>query len=815
MKKLHPNKQETGLVGLEHSYPMEYEGSYNDFDYDGASSPDDEKNILWAFVSTIQKHWLLILVINLVVTALAIVYVAQKPNFYRAEARIQVNSEINPAAGANSGGNPIIVSNAGADPSYFATQLQILEGAGLMRRVIKTLDLENNQEFLRPKQNKTTTIWGNVKTMFGFSESMDSLKNKPSPNRTPNTLNLKAAESTDLDQEIESLAPFVDRLKGGLAISPVLDSRTSIRETRLIDVEFTHQDPTVAAKIANAIGDAYVLQNLEQKIQSNASAGDFLQKRVAELQAGIRSGEERLINYSRVNQVIPPSSDQNTVVQRLSNLNAQVGQAENDRIAAQTIYQAALQNQMWSTSAENKDSQVVGLESKLNELRQKLAQLKTEYTDDWYEVVQTKEQISKVESQLNSIRKRASDTQLATLKQTLFETTERERLLKENFDKQRSEVIRQNEASINYNIIQQEIDTNKNLLNGLLQRSKENEVVLAGTPNNVLVLDRALTPNGPAGPERTRSIVLAFFASLGLGLGLAFVLEWFNDSITHTEDVEQRLGLPLLASIPMVPESFAKRLLPKSLSLRLKKSKIERHYDLELFERPLFLESYMQLGAYLLLSNPNQSTKSILITSAEEGEGKTITALNLALSLAKTKGKVLIIDADLRRPRIHHIKNLSNKVGLSTLLSLSEIDHEAIDQAIQKDPTCNLDILTAGKHSVNPGNLLSSKEMATLLKKLSGIYSHILIDSPPVLYFADSAIMSTLTDSVVIVVRDGISSKEIILKAKNVLEKVGANIVGIVLNGVPIRQTNYYKYTEYQSEEMIPPTVGNGYLKLQ
>jgi succinoglycan biosynthesis transport protein ExoP len=297
MKKLHPNKQETGLVELERSYPMEYEGSYNDFDYDGASSTDDEKNILWAFVSTIQKHWLLILLINLVVTALAIVYVAQKPNFYRAEARIQVNSEINPAAGANSGGSPIIVSNAGADPSYFATQLQILEGAGLMRRVIKTLDLENNQEFLRPKQNKTTTIWGNVKSMFGFGASMDSLQNKPSPNKTSNTLNLKAAESTNLDQEIESLAPFVDRLKGGLAISPVLDSRTSMRETRLIDIEFTHQDPAVAAKIANAIGDAYVLQNLEQKIQSNASAGDFLQKRVAELQAG-RAADQLLTSES-------------------------------------------------------------------------------------------------------------------------------------------------------------------------------------------------------------------------------------------------------------------------------------------------------------------------------------------------------------------------------------------------------------------------------------------------------------------------------------------------------------------------------------
>jgi uncharacterized protein involved in exopolysaccharide biosynthesis len=187
----------------------------------------------------------------------------------------------------------------------------------------------------------------------------------------------------------------------------------------LIEVTYTHGDPEVAAKIVNSIGDVYVLQNLENKIKTNTSAGDFLQKRVAELQSLIRQGEERLINYSKNNQIVSLNEGQNTVVQRLSDLNQQLGQAENARITAQTAYQAALQNKMRDAVTQSQDSQVMTLEGRLGELRQRLAQLKTEYTDEWYEVVQTKQQIALIEEQLITLRKRAVDIQTATLEERL------------------------------------------------------------------------------------------------------------------------------------------------------------------------------------------------------------------------------------------------------------------------------------------------------------------------------------------------------------------------------------------------------------
>lgn len=798
MKRLNGLNQNNEPTALEVPYTVYPDELVSD-GYYGSGKEGDEKHFFRNIFLTIRKHWFLILGLNFLVTASAIVYVAQKPSYYRANARVQVNSELNPALSGDSGKGAVIVNNPGSDPAYFATQLQILEGSGLMRRVIKTLDLENNEAFLYPQKNKQLTIWQNVKKMFGFYTPPVQTQAELFSEPKKNNLSLKDDSSIDPDKEAEKLLPYVRLLQSGLDVSPVKDTRTSAKETRLIDIKYTHQDPVIAAKIANAIGDAYVLQNLERKVETNASAGDFLQKRVAELQSQIRLGEERLLNYAKSNQIISLDQSQNTVVQRLSSLSGELGQAENQRIAAQAAYQAAMQNQMWGASAEKKDPQVVALEEKLNNLRQNLAQLKMEYTDDWYEVVQTKKQIEGVESQLFVLRKRATDIELGALKERLSEAAARENVLRSAFNAQRAEVVRQNEASINYKIIQQEVETNKQLLDGLLQQSKQNEAIMSGIRNNVLVLDRAMTPGQPAGPDRNRTVLMAFIASLAVGFGLAFMIDWMNDSVKHTDNNESLLGLPLLATIPLAPSSLGKKLL--SSGFRGKTRRLKRYYDLSLFEKPLYAESYLQLGTYLMLSIAGGPPKTVLVTSAEESEGKTITALNLAESLAKTRGKVLLIDADLRGPRLHQIKDLPNRSGLTELLASKEVADELIEQTIKKTPGDNLHILTSGERTVNPANLLSSEEMRNLLNRLSNFYSHIVIDSPPVLYFADSIILSTLVNSVVLVVRDHKSSKQNVLRVKKTLQNVGANITGMVINGVPTGRAGYYNYNYYELPE--------------
>ncbi len=815
LQSLAPSRQPNEALKNEANYPSNYEGIYTE-GYYGAAQQGDEKQLLSGFFSILKKYWFLILSFNLLITAASIIYVAQKPDFYQAAVIIQVNAENNPAAGVSrEGGSAVIVNNPGNDPVYFTTQLQVLEGTGLLRRVAKTLDLEHNRNFLDPQYARRLTVWQSVGRMFGFYRPPAIEQTASKTNETvENKLNLNSEKPLDPDIETEKYAPIVARLKKNLSVLPVKDMRTANRETRLIEVQYTHEDPQVAAKIVNAIGDAYVLQNLEQKIQMNASAGDFLQKRVAELQSGIRLGEERLINYSKNNQIVSLDAGQNTVVQRFTDLSMKLGQAENDRINAQTAHQAALQNQMRSATAESKDPQVVGLEARLGDLRQKLAQLKTEYTDDWFEVVQTKKQIESVENQLLSIRKRASDIQIATLEERLNESVARERELRSSFEQQRGEVIRQNEASINYRIIQQEIATNKTLLDGLLQRSRENDVILNGMPNNVLVADRAAVPDGAAGPERMRNVLLAFLVSLLVGGGLAFMLDWLNDSVHNSDTIESDLGLPLLAAIPFAPLGLKKRLLPENLLARLKNKQRQNQYNLAGFEKPEFSEAYLQLRTHLMLSTAGGPPQLILVTSGAEGEGKSLTALNLATSLAETGSNVLLIDADLRFPRIHILKELNNDLGLTTLLTIKDVHEALVYEMIQKDVNSNLHVLTAGERTVNPANLLCSEEMQSLLKILSAKYTHIIIDSPPVLYFADSQILATLVDAVIVVVRDNVSSKQMVLKAKKMLNIVGAKIVGMVLNATPRKWTKYHNYNYYNSDEEFPPESGYQTLKL-
>ena len=769
-------------------------GSYRASGYGyGTDGGETEVNLLDYWRAVRKRLWMVIGVAALI-TTLASIYVARKPDVYEASSRVQVDLENNPMYAGKT--TPYIYSPVN-DPAYFNTQLQILTSPGLLRRVVKTLDLEHNQGFLRPQSAQPHSTWKTIMRMWGVG-GPDKKDESKQPKELPLTATMAPATSSEDLAEAKRLAPYVGALQGGLKVEPVRESRGGLyKETRLIDISYQHGDPATAAKVTNAVADTFVRANLEKKNETNTSTSEFLSRRVAELQAQIRAAEERLVSYAKNNQILSLDASQNTVVERLAGLNKQLLEAENDRKMAEAEYNAAKSPGAAGALAEANGKDIADSESKLADLKQKRAQLAVDATDEAPEIKELDQQIAELQKHLNETRSRNASNLLTNLETRYRQTLAREEALRKAFNQQKSETVTQNEAAINYRILQQEIETNKGLLDNLLQRSKENDVVLAGRPNNISIVDYAITPDYPVGPARMRSVMLAFVLALGLGIGLALFLEYLDDSVHSTDDVEKHLRLPALAVIPAMGGS-SRRLLASATALQKRNGTNGGNPELllKVDGRSPLAESYRQLRTSVLLSTAGRAPKTLLITSSLPGEGKTTTAVNTAISLAQTGASVLIIDADMRRPRLRSIFNLTAKEGLSSILS-SETKPQDMLESITKDPTTGLHVLTSGPIPPNPAELLGSEQMRKLLEVLSIPFTHIVIDSPPVSSFTDGVLIASMVDGVLLVVHGGKSSRGVVRRSRQLLLDVGAKLFGVVLNNVSVRSHDYSYYQRY------------------
>jgi polysaccharide biosynthesis transport protein len=783
-------KPTEALVSSSHyGYPMEGEAEQ------GAYSR------LHDYLRSARKHLWLILGIMTVTTTLAAIYLARQPDVYEAKANVQVDLEVsNPALGSIKS-NSLVLNAPSQDPTYFNTQMQILTSANLLGRVAKTLDLEHNRAFLNPQATQKRSTGESLKRMVGLGGKAS----EDDKNRVVETLSasdsLAPATSRDDIAEINRLAPYVEKLQSRLSVKQVND-------TRLIETRFKHADPEVAAKVINAIVDAFAYSNLERKTETSDKAGDFLQKRIAELQSEIRRGEETLINYAKNHQIISLDSSQNTVVDRLSGLNKQLMEAENERKLAQSAYRASQAPGAAEALAESSAKQAAEAETKLIELRQKRADLLVEYTEKVPEVRQIDEQIAELQKQAKESRSKAAGVVTTNLATQYRQALAREQSLRSAFNEQRGETLTQNEAAVNYRIIQQEIETNKGLLEGLLQRAKENDVVVAGTPNNIHVVDYATVPKVPVGPRRLEGAGLAMLLSFVIGIALSRYLEYLDDTIHSSDDVEKMLRLPALAVIPAIGASARNRLL-SSVSLLQRGNGNGNGFHGELLlnsdARSPLAEAYRHLRTSILLSSAGGAPQTLLVTSSQPSEGKTTTAVNTALILEQTGAKVLVVDADMRRPRLHSLFDLDNQKGLSTILA-SKMDESEMLNLIDKHEESGVYVLTSGRIPPNPAELIGSDRMARLVTLLKCEFTHIIVDSPPIASFTDSVLISSLVDGVLLVVHGDHASRTIVRRSRQVLQDVGAKIFGVVLNNVTLQPDDYYynnyhyqKY--YQTEE--------------
>jgi capsular exopolysaccharide synthesis family protein len=760
-----------------------------------------------------KRLWLVIGLAVLATTATAI-YMARRPSIYRANAVIQVDLEqANPDLVTSDRQRPL----SAPDPSYFNTQLQLLSSDTLLRRVIKDHNLDVNKEFQEAKSEGSA--FSGMLRAIGLASS-DSKKEKDGESDTA----VASSELASADEIAEAvrLAPYVAIIKKNLGVEPIRDPRTTFKDTRLIEVAFVHTDPELAAFVVNGIGESFTTYNQERRSGTSRKTSGFLQERIAELQSEVRNDEVKLVELKRSENILQTEGDSTLVIAQLSQLNKQLLEAENARKLAEAEYNAVSKNPEGSRSLVEKEMArfITEQENSIRQLRTNVAERTSEleaekskklevFKETAPEIIEINRQIASLNTslekamaknreELDEFRKRSSTVLVQTLQTEYAKTKSAEDKIRETYNQKYNEAQAQNIGAVQLRLLEQNIETNKGFLDNLRKQQSSTDIASQGSDNNISVAAFAIPPEQPIGPRRLTTVMAALLLSTLFGMGLALFLEYLDDTIKTTEEIENYLQLPALAAIPTIDS------MPRRKLLLVGKGDAETDDDpansellIHADSRSSLAEAYRQLRTSILLSTAGHAPKSLLITSSLPSEGKTTTATNTAISLAQTGAKVLIIDADMRRPRLHSVFGIGNGEGLSTILS-SDLNETDLLNVIKTDERTKLNLLTSGPIPPNPAELLGSEQMANLMKTLQNNFTHVVVDSPPITSFTDGVLIASMVDGVILVVHSGKSSRQVVRRARQMLIEVGAKIFGVVLNNVNLRsQDNYYYYQSY------------------
>jgi capsular exopolysaccharide synthesis family protein len=525
-----------------------------------------------------------------------------------------------------------------------------------------------------------------------------------------------------------------------------------------------------------------------------SKAKEFLAKRVQEAEANLRVAEAELQQYLAEHRIISLDDSGNITIARTEQLNRQLTEVENERRLAEALYYRSKEVPADELPPVVSDATVQTLTRELSKQRQELANLSAKYQPSYPAVKQVQEQIKQLESQLNDAKQRI----VRNIETQYHVARKREADVRIALSQSKGEAIQQNRQATDLNLKKQKVETSRKTYEDLDQRLRQAEVESDFRPSNIRIVQQAEIPISPVKPNRTLNIGLSLLIGLAIGVGLAFFVEYLNNTINTAEDVERIIQLPSLGAIPSL-QSLAKN---KALGGGNGAALVPASAELLSGHEPIssFAESYRALRTSLLLSSAEHAPRTMLITSSHPAEGKTTIVANIAISLAQTGAKALVLDADMRRPRCHKILSAKNDVGLSTFLS-RDIH---LDDVLQEHDIPNLYVMAAGPVPPNPSELLSSIKLRFLISELEEHFDHIIIDSPPVIHVTDAMIISPHVDGVVIVVKGGQTPREAVLRAKQALTDVNAKIFGIVLNCVDLNAENYYynyKYSYYHSYE--------------
>jgi polysaccharide biosynthesis transport protein len=571
--------------------------------------------------------------------------------------------------------------------------------------------------------------------------------------------------------------------------------------TRIIDVHFRSPNKDLAARVVNTLANTYIEQNFKTRFESTMQASDWLSRQLVDLQMKVETSQEKLVKYQKEHNILGIDEKQNITTQKLDELNKELTAAESERMEKESLYQLAESGDAESAASvaaaaagAGKSSATTSalldrLQGQKADLRIQAAQLGTQFGPAYPKIAQVNNQIAEIDTQIQSEMKKVT----ARLRGDYLAAQQRENMLRAALEDQKQQDNKLNESAIEYSLLKRDFESNRTLYEGLLQKLKEAGVTAGLRSNNIREVDIARTPPSPAEPNIPRNLGFGFMLGLSSGIGLAFLLEGLDNTVRTPEQAQLLSGLPSLGLIPL----GAKLNTETKQGLMVASSKEPVEIITQSRPQSQMAESYRALRTSLLLSSLGAPPKTILITSALPREGKTTTSVNTAIVLAQKGTRVLLVDADLRRPSVHKALGIGPRVGLSNVLT----GGATLQQAVVRSPMLpNLFVLPAGTPPPNPAELMASSQMFDLLAELREQYDHVVLDTPPTLSVTDAVVLSTRADAVVLVIRSSQTTKPALRRARDILTQVNARVAGVLLNAVNLDSPDYSYYYEYQGK---------------
>lgn len=717
-----------------------------------------------------RQRWVALAVLVLCVVG-GVLYTMRQPRIYEAHAKVLLRQKTPQVLGKEVGE----VYNLGpasywAAQEYANTQKSVIESRGIAEKVVARLGLEPKAlaEQVRNATADAAPERGNV------------VASLPGPlAKKLSLLGIHAAESrAGLVERLESM-DAAGAIKGRV-------SAQSMGETQILKLVVKSRDPQSAATLANAVASTYVDHNLEQRATVTSDAAGWLGDQVLELRQKLEASEDALHQFKDENNIVSVSLEdrRSMTAQTLEHLNKKLSEVRTDlielgsrRAQIEEALEAGLSGE--SLTKVLSSSIVSSLKSTYSDLKRKKAELTVRYTEGHPKVAALQQQIESTRKDL----KTEIDTILRNLENQYQAKALTKARLEAEFDEVKAEAIELNKKAITYKRLKRERDNNESLYQQVLKRQKEADLSRLLKVNNVQTLEAALPPGAPVSPNARMNIILATLMGLLGGVAVAFAIDYLDNSIKSRTDIEQLLGLHFLGLIPAIKEGKSAQLVNAP----------ERDHYIIAHPRSSVAESCRSIRTSLLFMTHHRSARRILISSPGPQEGKTTTVVNLAVTMAQSGARTVIVDTDMRRPRLHKSFGLDNTVGVSNYI----VEQARGDEIIQPTGIDNLDVIPCGPLPPNPAELLHTDSFERLVRELGERYDRVLFDSPPLAAVADGLVLASLTDGAVLVLRQGETSRHAAKPVVQQLRAVGTHVFGAVLNGIDLNDRDSGEYYQY------------------